>query len=149
MITSSSSSLTSSSILGCLKKGGGIDVKKALRYLEEREADTAMTEHPSMMRRSKSSSLLDMVSSRSGAFDPSWFFNQIDSMEKDMQDRLTLFDSLIEDDPEPKVKKPHGERNMVLQLTQEDGTKHKALPTDTHWYYLYVYHPIIQCPKFH
>jgi hypothetical protein len=142
IMMNSSSSL---SILSCLKK----DVKKALHYFQEREPDTATDEEPGMMRRSKSSSLLDMVGSRSCELDPSWFFNQMNSMENDMQDRLTLFSSLIEDDAEPKVKRPHGERNMLLQVTQEDGMQCKALPTDTHWDYLYVCHPMIQCSKFH
>ncbi len=68
-------------------------------------------------------------------------------MENDLQDRLTSF--LIDDDPQPRVKCPCGERTMLLEVTRADGTWHKALPSDTHWYFMYVRHPMIQCSKFH
>jgi len=134
----------SSSILGCLKSGGGIDVKKACRYFQE--LDVASDEQPRMAR-SKSSSLLEIMSSPSFTLDPHWFINQMDAMENDLQDWLTSF--LIDDNPQPRVKHPHGERTMLLELTQADGTWRQALPSDTHWYFMYVRHPMIQCSKFH
>jgi hypothetical protein len=126
----------SSSILGCLKPGGGIDVKKACRYFQE--LDVVSDELPKMAR-SRLSSLLKLLSSSPSTLDPHWFINQMDAMENDGQDRLTSF--LIEDDPQPRIKRPRGERNMLLEVTQADGTRYKALPSDTHSYFMYVRHP--------
>jgi hypothetical protein len=135
---------SSSSILGCLKSGGGIDVRKACHYFQE--LDVAGDEQPKMAR-SNSSSLLEILSSPSSILDPHWFITQMDAMQNDLQDRLTSF--ATDNDPQPRVKRPHGERTMLLEVTQADGTRRKAKPSDTHWYYMYVRHPMIQCSKFH
>jgi hypothetical protein len=71
----------------------------------------------------------------------------MDAMVNDLQDRLTSF--ATDNDPQPRVKCPRGERTMLLEVTQADGTWRKAKPSDTHWYYMYVRHPIIQCSRFH
>jgi hypothetical protein len=135
---------SSSSILGCLKSGGGIDVKKACRYFQE--LDMAGDEQPKMAR-SKSSWLLELLSSPSSTLDPHWFVNQMDTIEDDLQDQLTSFST--DNDPQPRVKRPCGEQTMLLEVTQADGTRRKAKHSDTHWYYMYVCHPMIRCSKFH
>jgi hypothetical protein len=103
---------SSSSILGCLKSGGGIDVKKAGRYFQE--LDVAGDEKPKMAQ-SKSSSLLEILSSLSSTLDSHWFINQMDAMEIDLQDQLTSFS--IDNDPQPRAKHPHGEQTLLLEVT--------------------------------
>jgi hypothetical protein len=66
---------SSSSILGCLKSGGEIDVKKACCYFQE--LDVASDEQPKMAQ-SQSSSSLELLSSLSSTLDPHWFINQMD-----------------------------------------------------------------------
>jgi hypothetical protein len=90
---------SSSSILGCLKSGGGIDVRKACHYFQE--LDVAGDEQPKMAR-SNSSLLLEILSSPSSTLDPHWFITQMDAMQNDLQDRT-------DNDPQPRVKSPRGE----------------------------------------
>ncbi len=84
----------------------------------------ASDEQPKMAR-SKSSSLLEILSSLSSTLDPHQFINQINAIVNDLQDQLTSFS--IDNDPQPRVKHPHGEQNMLLEVTQADGTWCKAL----------------------
>jgi len=137
--------MPSSSFLSCLKKGGGIDVHKAFHYFDELDRDN----QAKTLSQSRSSSLLDMISTRSSIIDPQWFIAKWDS---DEQGHLSLFLEAFNfnnDDDEPIAKRHRGPRVVSLEVLQADGTRCKAVPTDTHGYFIYVLHPMIRCKKFH
>jgi len=138
------------SIISCLKKGGGVDVRRAVEFfscLDNEEHDIGKC-HPRLVR-TQSSSLLDVLSTPSRSVDPQWFYSRIKAMEMESQVRVNSFLNLEVQSDEPKQKKSRNERTMLLELMLEDGTRRKATPRDTSWYFLYVLHPMIHCKKFH
>lgn len=84
----------------------------------------------------------------SSTIDPQWFIAQLDS---DEQGHLPLLLEAFDcnDEVEPIAKRRRGPRAVSLEVLQADGTRRRAVPTDTHWYFMYVLHPMIRCKKFH
>ena len=84
----------------------------------------------------------------SSTIDPRWFIAQLDS---DEQGHLPLLLEAFDcnDEIEPIAKRRRGPRAVSLEVLQADGTHWRAIPTDTHWYFMYVLHPMIRCQKFH
>jgi hypothetical protein len=135
-----------SSILSCVKKGGGIDSKKAIEYFNSLDRNEEMMP----LRRSRSSSILDLMSSSTGTIDVAWFLTQVDAMDAADRERSAHFsDDERGSDLQPKVKKARSARTPLLEVLQDDGTRCKASPYDTSWYQMYVSHPMLSVKKFH
>ncbi len=135
-----------SSILSCLKKGGGIDTKKAFEYFDSLDRN----EEVRPLRRSRSAPVLEVMSSSTGAMDIGWFLTQVDAMDAADRERSALFDN--DEDVsvlQPKVKKARSARTLLLEVLQDDGTRRRASPYDTSWYQMYVSHPMLSVKKFH
>ncbi len=127
-----------SSILSCLKKGGGIDTKKAFDYFDSLDRNEEVVP----LRRSRSSSVLEVMSSSTGAMDIGWFLTQVDAMDAADRDRSAQFDDRERvSDLQPKVKKARSACTPLLEVLQDDGTRRRASPYDTGWYQMYVSHP--------
>ena len=125
------------SILSCLKKGGGVDVRRALEYFSslDSDKDKQLDEHHPRLVRTPSSSLLAVLSTPSSLVDPQWLFSWSRIYGNESWDRVNSFLNSVVESDEPKKKKTLNERDMLLILMEEDGTRRKATPRDTGWYF--------------
>jgi hypothetical protein len=95
------------SILSCLKKGSGVDVRRAIEYFSCLDSDKehhSDVHHPRLVR-TQSSSLLDVLSTPSSSVDPQWVFSRIEAMETESRDRVNSFLNSVVESDEPKQKK--------------------------------------------